>query len=59
MWSVDLHGCFLIYGVGCLCGFFFILFILKETSGESLDDVGVNENTKDENARKVKFSTHL
>lgn len=40
---VDLHGCFIIYGVGCIIGSIFVIFVMRETSGQSLDDVGVNE----------------
>lgn len=39
--AIDLHGCFIVYGVGSLIGFFFVLFVLKETSGQCLDDVGM------------------
>lgn len=38
--SVDLHGCLSIYGGCSIIGFIFVLFVLKETSGKSLDDVG-------------------
>lgn len=45
--TFDLHGCFMVYGVGSLVGFFFVLFALKETSGQCLDDVGTEqERTK-------------
>lgn len=40
---IDLHGCFLILAIASIIGFFFILFVLKETSGKSLDDVGRDE----------------
>lgn len=39
--TIDLHGCFLVFGIGSLVGSFFVLFVLKETSGQCLDDVGV------------------
>lgn len=41
--AIDLHGCFMVYGVGSLIGFFFVLFVLKETSGQCLDDVGTEQ----------------
>lgn len=47
--QINLHGCLLIYGVGCIVGFVFVLWFLKETSGQSLDEVGIDEKTKTEN----------
>lgn len=44
--SLDLHGCLSIYGCGCIIGFIFVLLVVKETSGTSLDDVGVEEKKK-------------
>lgn len=43
---VDLHGCMLILGSGCIVGFFFVLFVMKETSGQSLDNVGEDEKIR-------------
>lgn len=43
---VDLHGCMFILGSVCVVGFFFVLFVMKETSGQSLDDIGVDEKLK-------------
>lgn len=42
----DLDGCMFILGSGSILGFFFILFVMKETSGQSLDDVGADEKLK-------------
>lgn len=42
----DLHGCLTIYAVGCILGFFFVLFVLDETSGKSLDEVGIENKVK-------------
>ena len=42
--KIDLHGCLMIYGIGCVIGFIFVLFVLKETTGQSLDDVGIDAN---------------
>lgn len=39
---LDLRVTLLIYGVGCIVGTLFVMFILEETNGNSLDDVGVN-----------------
>lgn len=44
--SLDLYGCMLILGCGCLVGTVFVIFILHETTGQSLDDVGADEKTK-------------
>lgn len=43
---INLHGCLIIFGVGCIIGTIFVLFVLEETKGKSLDDVGLDENTK-------------
>lgn len=53
---IDIHGVLLIYAVGCMIGFFFVLFILKETSGQSLDDVGI-EDDKEKEANEKKMSS--
>lgn len=44
--SIDLHGTLMIYGIGSIGGFIFMLFVLKETSGKSLDDVGRDETRR-------------
>lgn len=54
--SIDLHGCLSIYGLGCIAGSIFILLVLKETSGECLDDVGHKPNTKIEIVPEKKLS---
>lgn len=38
MEAIDLYGCMMIYGTGCIIGAFFVLFVLEETSGQSLMD---------------------
>lgn len=38
-----LHGCTLIYGIGCVLGAIFVVFVQKETSGRAIDDVEKNE----------------
>lgn len=43
---VDLHGCMIILGMGCVIGFLFVLIATKETAGQSLDDVGASEKLK-------------
>ncbi|XP_055304279.1 uncharacterized protein LOC129569467 [Sitodiplosis mosellana] len=41
--TIDLHGCMNIFGVGCIIGAVFVLFVLEETKGKSLDDVGLDD----------------
>lgn len=36
---VDLYGCMLIYGCGCIVGAIFVLIFTEETSGQRIDDV--------------------
>lgn len=40
--SLDLHGCLIIYGTGCIFGAIFVLMVLKETRGKPLDDVSID-----------------
>lgn len=55
----DLHGCLMIYGFGSLASAIFILVVMRETNGQSLDDVGADgEKMKVERAR-VKSITSL
>lgn len=41
--AIDLHGCFVVFGIASLIGFFFVLFVLEETTGQCLDDVGTEQ----------------
>lgn len=43
---VALHGCMTILAIGCIVGSFFIAFAMKETAGQSLDDVDTKEKMK-------------
>lgn len=43
---IDLHGCLLSFSVCCIIGFAYVFFVLEETSGQSLDDVGLDDKTK-------------
>ncbi|XP_037040406.1 facilitated trehalose transporter Tret1-2 homolog [Bradysia coprophila] len=40
---VGLHGSLLIYGIGCVVGVVFVIIVLEETRGQSLDDDDSNE----------------
>lgn len=42
--SIRLYGCMSICGILCVLGSIFIAIVLKETSGESLDNVGLKKN---------------
>lgn len=44
--SLDLHGCLMIFVFFCCIGFIFVFFVLEETTGQSLDDIGIDENVK-------------
>lgn len=44
--TIDLHGCMGIFGTGCIIGTVFVAFVLEETKGKSLDDVGLDEKHK-------------
>lgn len=39
----NLYGCMMIFGIGCSIGAIFVLLVLEETSGVSLDNVGIND----------------
>lgn len=39
---VDLYGCMIIFGTGSTLGAIFVVFVLEETAGKSLDDVELN-----------------
>lgn len=43
---VDVHGCMIIFGIGSTLGALFVAFCMEETSGKSLDDVGLDEETQ-------------
>lgn len=46
-----MHITLCVYGIGCVVGALFVAFVLKETSGQSLDDIGMD----DEQLRMQKF----
>lgn len=43
--AIDLYGCLLVFATLCLVGFVFVLIVLQETTGNSLDDVGVADKS--------------
>lgn len=54
---IDLHGCLAIFGIGCIIGTIFVFFILEETTGKSLDDVGLDEKTKMERVHTTRINS--
>lgn len=40
---IDLHGCMFTLGIGCIIASIFVYFFLKETSNQSIDDVGAED----------------
>lgn len=44
----NLYGCMMIFGIGCSIGAIFVLCVLKETSGLSLDNVGMNDEIEND-----------
>ena len=36
---LNLYGCMMIFAIGCTIGAIFVLCVLKETSGRSLNDI--------------------
>lgn len=54
---LDLHGCLMIYAVGSFIGAIFVLFVLDETTGSSLDEVGMDGNiTKNDDLNMEKLN---
>lgn len=43
-----LHGCTLIYGIGCVLGAIFVVLVQKETRGRAIDDVENNVDAKNQ-----------
>lgn len=41
---IDIDGCMMIFGVGSTLGVVFVIFVMEETRGKSLDDdIGLKE----------------
>lgn len=54
---IDLHGCMIFFGVSSVVGAIFVYFVLKETSGQSLDDVGLDEKTKMDRIHAIRLNS--
>lgn len=42
---VDIHGSLMIFGIASIAGAIFVLFVMEETSGQSLDDIEEENKT--------------
>lgn len=56
--QIDIHGVLIIYAIGCIIGSLFVQFVMKETSGQSLDDVAVVDEEQEKEDIKNEMSTH-
>lgn len=45
------------FGVSSVVGAIFVYFVLKETSGQSLDDVGLDEKTKMDRIHAIRLNS--
>lgn len=52
---IDLYGCLAIHGSLCIVATVFVALVLKETTGQNLDNVGqdVKAKAKDDDAEKT------
>lgn len=51
---VGVDGCLTMYGIGCVVGAIYVIFLLKDTTGQSLDDIGVEERSKEKQDQTTK-----
>lgn len=54
---LDLYGCMLLFGCGCLVGTVFVVFILEETTGKSLDSIDINDTTQPDSIRATRLNS--
>lgn len=54
--TIDVHGCMIIFAFLSILGIVFVATVLKETNGQSLDDVGLNEKKSIGNVRARSLS---
>lgn len=48
-------GCLTMYGISCVVGAIFVVFLLNDTTGQSLDEYGLDERTKEKQAQTTKI----
>lgn len=53
--NIDLHGTMLIYGICCMAAAIFVAFVMKETSGKSLEGID-NDLSNDISTNKCVFT---
>lgn len=51
-----LHGCLLIFCVGSVLGAIFVLFVIDDTAGVCIDDVGLDDKTNTKRIPTTKIS---
>lgn len=44
---IQLYGCLSIFAVSCIFGAFFVIFVLKETNGMTIEGIGSHNNNSD------------
>lgn len=44
--GIGVDDCLFIHGIGWIVGAIYVLFVLKETTGQSLDEIGLEEAAK-------------
>lgn len=47
--TIDVHGCMIMFTILSILGIIFVVTVLKETNGKSLDDVESDKKRKIEN----------
>lgn len=47
--TIDVHGCMIMFAILSMLGIIFVVTVLKETNGKSLDDVESDKKRKIEN----------
>lgn len=53
---VDIHGSLMIFGIASIAGAIFVLFVMEETSGQSLDDIEEENKTTMECDNKTEIN---
>lgn len=56
---IGLHGCLIFYGSGCAVGAVFVLYVQKETSGQSIDNAETDTQSEDKLDKSQKTNQPL
>lgn len=51
---VDLHGSLMVYVIFSIIGAFFVLFVMEETSGQPLDNLELNNISRNEKKQEMR-----